>query len=536
MEKAYAQPFNVYEDQGMQIIRAPGVLYEQLHDIEHLREAVEIMRDRKNEGRKARYILIAPDRYVAYQAALADMGISDETVKTIDVIKCDLKLGDERSNEKPPTGQSKLTEYISKTQKKAVMIDASEADNNKEVYEFVVLFNRKALNANIYFFAPALPEEYIKKLEFELDYYSLKIKKPTVEYLASTFRGMLADYGCTLTEDLDAKKLVERLMIYRSGDFTEKDINRLADKAAQNGYYQGHNVLSWKDFEFLDCSRKEDPFEGIIGHEDIKEMLRNFTYVQRYRKEREGTYRMVKRHMAFAGAPGTGKSTIAQRLGEYMRIHGLITGKVVATSKSDIVGKFTGHTAAKVRKLFEEAKGGILFIDEAGGLLTNDEFTREAITEIVRYMESCEVMVIFASYNDKIEKLLDLDQGLRSRVQTIISFKDYTDEELWQIFVSMLSDRGFIAGNIRNGFIEYIVWRKLLAGDNFGNGREVRNLVDIVEEVMARICIEKSVNVKDVIEVGQAELDTAISRIKNRESGELVHKKRRIGFCTEVNQ
>ena len=53
---------------------------------------------------------------------------------------------------------------------------------------------------------------------------------------------------------------------------------------------------------------------------------------------------------------------------------------------------------------------------------------------------------------------------------------------------------------------------------------------------MARICIENSVNVKDVIEVGQAEFDTAISRIKYRESGEQVHKKRRIGFCTEVNQ
>ena len=535
MEKADAQPFNVYEDQGMQIIRAPGVLYEQLHDIEHLRDAVEIMRDRKNEGRKSRYIINAPDRYAAYQAALADMGISDEDIKTIDVIKCDLKLGDEHSNEKPPTGQSKVTEYMSKTQKNAVMIDASEANNYKEVYEFIALFSRKAVNTNIYIFAPVLHEEYIRKLEFELDYYSIKVKRPTVKYLASIFRGTLTDYGCTLSDEVDAEKLVERLMIYRSGDFTEKDVNRLADKAAKNGYYEGHNVLTMKDFEFLDCSRKEDPFEGIIGHENIKEMLRNLTYVQRYRKEREGTLRMVKRHMAFAGAPGTGKSTIAQRLGEYMRSHGLITGKVVMAAKSDIVGKFTGHTAAKVRKLFEEAKGGILFIDEAGGLLTEDEFTREAITEIVRYTESCDVMVIFASYNDKIERLLDLDQGLRSRVQTIINFKDYTDEELWQIFVKMLSDRGFTAGNIREGFIEYITWKKQKEGENFGNGREVRNLVDIVEEVVAKMCIENGMDVKGTIEVGQAELDTAIRRIKNRESCETGHRKRRIGFCTAVN-
>ena len=75
-------------------------------------------------------------------------------------------------------------------------------------------------------------------------------------------------------------------------------------------------------------------------------------------------------HMVMIGSPGTCKTTVARLVGEIFRALGILArGHTVEVGRSDLVAGYTGQTALLVTKKFLEAKGGVLFIDEAYSLV-----------------------------------------------------------------------------------------------------------------------------------------------------------------------
>jgi SpoVK/Ycf46/Vps4 family AAA+-type ATPase len=143
-------------------------------------------------------------------------------------------------------------------------------------------------------------------------------------------------------------------------------------------------------------------------------------------------------HMVFTGNPGTAKTTVARLFARIMRENGLLSrGHLVEVGRSDLVGKYVGWTAPAVQKKFKEASGGVLFIDEEYSLATENagSFGEEAINTIVQEMENRrdELVVIFAGYPDEMEKFLQSNPGLRSRIAFHVPFADYGTEELCQI-------------------------------------------------------------------------------------------------------
>jgi hypothetical protein len=192
----------------------------------------------------------------------------------------------------------------------------------------------------------------------------------------------------------------------------------------------------------------------------------------------------VSHHLIFAGAPGTGKTTVARTYGTLLKALGVLArGQFREVSRRDLVGQYIGHTAEKTALVFEEAKGGVLFIDEAYTLTQSPlkgDYGHEAIAELVKLMEDHreDLVVIVAGYQQEMAEFLAANPGLDSRFPKQIHFPDYTDDELITVFGQLAEADGF---RLAAGTEETLrsMLRTAPRGPSFGNGRLMRNLLDV---------------------------------------------------------
>lgn len=197
--------------------------------------------------------------------------------------------------------------------------------------------------------------------------------------------------------------------------------------------------------------------------------------------------------MVFRGNAGTGKTTVARILAGIYNTLGLLPDgdTFIECGRSDLVGQYQGHTAAKVKEVVNRALGGVLFIDEAYSLCrdSQDSFGREAVDALVADMENHrkELMVILAGYSDDMDAFFSVNQGLASRVPTSLTFEDYTLDELFQIFCGIVKSKGFCLVPETEETIRTIIAQRSQAKD-FGNARGVRNIAEhIIETHNTRI-------------------------------------------------
>lgn len=188
-------------------------------------------------------------------------------------------------------------------------------------------------------------------------------------------------------------------------------------------------------------------------------------------------------HLVFAGNPGTGKTTVAELVGEMYRDLGLLpSGHVVQAELATIVSRFVGNTAHEVTARVEEARGGVLFIDEAYRLVQQGPgYGQEAIDTLVSLLESGreDFVAVLAGYPEPMERLLDANPGLRSRFPrtNVIEFPDYEPGELLAILLGMLADRGLTWTPETEPALRAVVTKvRDEAGAEFGNARVMRNL------------------------------------------------------------
>ncbi|WP_051468087.1 AAA family ATPase [Actinomadura oligospora] len=190
------------------------------------------------------------------------------------------------------------------------------------------------------------------------------------------------------------------------------------------------------------------------------------------------------RHMVFTGSPGTGKTMVARLLGRiYRRLGVLSSGHLVEASRTHLVGEYIGQTAPRTRRLVERAVGGVLFIDEAYTLTQSPlkgDYGHEAIAELVKLMEDHrdDLVVIVAGYQREMAEFLAANPGLDSRFPKQIHFPDYTDEELVAVFAALAQDDGFLLDDELPGVLSAML-RRVPRGAAFGNGRLMRNLLDM---------------------------------------------------------
>jgi probable Rubsico expression protein CbbX len=226
--------------------------------------------------------------------------------------------------------------------------------------------------------------------------------------------------------------------------------------------------------------------EELVGLRPVKARIREIAallVVNRARRELGLESAPPSLHMSFTGRPGTGKTTVAERMSKILHGLGYVRkGHVVTATRDDLVGQYIGHTAPKTREMLKKAMGGVLFIDEAYYLYRPEnerDYGAEAIEILLQVMENNrdDLVVIFAGYKERMDVFYQSNPGLSSRVANHIDFPDYSATELLAIAKLILASENYrFSEAATEVFAEYILRRMQLPF--FANARSIRNAID----------------------------------------------------------
>ncbi len=273
--------------------------------------------------------------------------------------------------------------------------------------------------------------------------------------------------------------------------------------------------------------------DELIGLENIKQKVKDHIHYLDFLKLRKEKgfeeNEKISLHSVFTGNPGTGKTTVVKLLGKIYQKKGLLSkGHVHEVDRADLVGEFIGQTAPKVKEAIEEARGGILFIDEAYMLVRSKDdkkdFGKEVIEVLVREMSDGkgDIAIMMAGYPKETNYMISSNPGLKSRINYFFHFEDYTPDELIQIAEYACDKRSVTLTKEAKDMINKILIESYRNRDRtFGNARFAYSLIDEGKMNMGLRLIKR----KDVRKLSNEELSTITLEDVERIEGIKIKKK-----------
>ncbi len=297
-------------------------------------------------------------------------------------------------------------------------------------------------------------------------------------------------------------KMITELYNSRDKDFANgRTMRQLFEKicAKQAERLRGVDISTLSNDQLMTIDVKDIPYEapqavdykdclaklnGLVGLAGVKKEISNLAAFLNLQIRRGETNTFQGKHYVFTGNPGTGKTTVARIMADVFRTLGIVSrGQLVEADRAKLVAGYAGQTAIKTNQLIDSALGGVLFIDEAYTLKSNDQdsFGAEAIDTLLKRLEDDrgKFICIVAGYTDNMHDFIDTNPGLKSRFTQTIHFDDYTPDELTQIFLNLAKAKNFTVGEETQGTIHRQFEQLYLRRDkNFGNAREARRIFD----------------------------------------------------------
>lgn len=350
---------------------------------------------------------------------------------------------------------------------------------------------------------------------------------------ASSFLKMLAKENKVRTDKALFAKL-EADQGYLAPDlraiFDEWYNNKL--KTAIYPQYKDLKIAKQEVVKAMPKGSAYDELQDMIGLKEAKSVIQkalNYYKMQKLYEEKGLKRDTPAMHMVFKGNPGTAKTTAARLFTRIMKDNGLLSkGQLVEVGRGDLVGKYVGWTAQTVQSKFKAAIGGVLFIDEAYSLVDDrsGSFGDEAINTIVQEMENHreDVVVIFAGYPDEMEKFLQKNPGLRSRIAFHVPFEDYDADELCKIATLIGKNKGL---SLEDAALQKLgtIFETARKQSDFGNGRYVRNVLEQAKMNQASRLLEYDFDDITTEEITTIKaVDIVIPEVK-------IEEKRKIGFA-----
>lgn len=253
--------------------------------------------------------------------------------------------------------------------------------------------------------------------------------------------------------------------------------------------------------ECIDINKKVDDtmskLNALVGLEDVKSSFQEIfdTIIFKQKTKDNLSFEEVSKHMVFTGNPGTGKTTVAEIIAPlFHEIGYLESDKVSYVSAQNLIGEYVGQTAPKTEKVIKDNLGGIIVLDEAYILAGKaQEYGNEAITVMLKEMEKNRTMFIFAGYKKEMEDFIKMNSELESRIGSFLEFKDYSEDELFEIFkknIDKVNDKENQEYKLTmsEGAVSKVkgIISEAKQITDFGNGRFAKKLFDKISRCHAK--------------------------------------------------
>ena len=257
----------------------------------------------------------------------------------------------------------------------------------------------------------------------------------------------------------------------------------------------------------------------MVGLKSVKDTITALSmkaaFNAKRRKEGKGNCDKGAYHMIFTGNPGTGKTTVAKKLGKILHSLGILSkGDVVMAERSTIVGRFIGQTEENMQQLLQQARGNVLFIDEAYTLCdtTDDrkDYGYRAIECLLTVLaeQSPDMVVILAGYENEMERMLMANQGLKGRFPYHLRFDDYDANELMEIGMRYLNAYDLDIMPDAKAKLKDIVEQQTARHEReFSNARWMEQLIDnsIIPTLSERIFMQGDTTDESTITIADIE-------------------------------
>jgi hypothetical protein len=338
--------------------------------------------------------------------------------------------------------------------------------------------NNRKRNSNIFDNEPTNNLDFIFKKIIN-DINSKNKKKQKIE-VKDDFKDYFKESDKLLTIDKEIKTLKDLIQLGESYDPSDK-----------NRYVINLRALN-------KCVNHLRELDSMIGMKNIKEMIVDLIF---FRLQNLEDTKDELWHLVIQGTPGSGKTEVAKIIGKLYYSLGIVKkDKFTLVKRSDLIGKYLGHTAKMTQEVFDNAKGGVIFIDEAyslGNPEQRDSFSKECIDTINQNLtENKETVVFIAGYKEQLdESFFSYNPGLNRRFKMRMNVDKYNASDLREIFIKKINENkwGIFEDN-KEREIPLAFFEKNIGLFKY-NGGDMENLWHLTKIVHARRIFGKSYDI-----------------------------------------
>lgn len=331
-------------------------------------------------------------------------------------------------------------------------------------------------------------------------------------------------YDGKITYTFDDRTM-KRLLEIDSYDELKGELEAIRSIGINTLEYAKKDLENKKQESDIQKENKSVNLDDLIGLENVKEEIKKLqNYLTFLNKTKEDlNLGNPNLHMVFTGNPGTGKTTVARILARILYELGYVKcDKFKEITAGDLIAGYVGQTAEKTKNVIAKNKGGIIFIDEAYVFCSRgQEFANEALVEIIKEMDKKETVFIFAGYTNEMEDFIKMNPGIKSRIGYELGFKDYTIDQLYQIFEYKLASTKLKITEEGKEKVKKLI-AECITMKNFGNGRYIDKLFDKI--IINHSC--RTLDAKTIEELSTITADSVEENILDT----IKNKQKKLGF------